>query len=138
MAEPKSDDVFLNGKAQVIEMLRYMRTDERERLIREIRLQSETLADELSRGEIGFNQIANLSDEQMNRLFDCVEAPILGMAIKGLSVDLQKKILSLAERSYAEEAYQFMTMSLSESQEKTLRAREKMGVYVAQIFSAAR
>ena len=41
----------------------------KERLIRQIRLQSAALADELSGEGVGFEQIVNLSEEQMKRLF---------------------------------------------------------------------
>ena len=135
MAEPKNGDIFLNGKAQVIEMLRHMQPDERERLIRQIRLQSSGLAKELSRESIGFEQIGNFSDSQMQHFFNYVQAPILGMAIRGLSVELQKRILSLAERSYAEEAYEFMTMNLNNEQEKIRQAKDKTGVFVAKVFT---
>ena len=57
------------------------------------------------------------------------------MAIRGLSVELQKRLLSLAERFYAEEAYHFMTMQLSDAEEKTLQAQEKTGIYVARILA---
>ena len=57
------------------------------------------------------------------------------MAIRGLSTNLQKKILSLAERSYAEEAYEFMTMNLRDEQNKTHQAREKAGIFIAKILA---
>ena len=133
MSEPKNGDIFLNGKAQIIEMLRCMRPDERVRLLRQVALQSSGLAKELSRESIGFEQIEKFSDAQMQQFFQYVQAPILGMAIRGLSVELQKRILSLAERSYAEEAYEFMTMNLSEGQNKTHQAREKAGIFIAKI-----
>ena len=131
MSEPKNGDIFLNGKAQVVEMLRYMKEDERERLIRQIRLQSSSLANELSGESIGFEQLGTLPDSQMQNIFNYIEAPILGMAIRGLGVELQKRILSLAERSYAEEAYEFMTMKLKDEWEKSRQAQEKVGIFVA-------
>ena len=134
MAEAKNGDIFLNGKAQVVEMLRQMRADERERIIRQIRLQSSTLANELSGESIGFEQVKNLSDPQIRSLFNHLQAPILGLAIRGLSVELQKRILSLAERSYGEEAYEFMTMTLTDEQDKIRQAREKVGGVVAQVL----
>ena len=132
MSESKSSDIFLNGKAQVIEMLKHMRPDEKERLIRQIRRQSTGLANELSRESIGFEQIGNFSEAQMRRFFTYVQAPILGMAIRGLAVELQKRVLSTAERSYAEEAYEFMTMNLEREGDKIRQAREKAGMFVPQ------
>ena len=69
MSEPKSGDIFLNGKAQIIDMLRYMRPDERDRLLRQVALQSSGLAKELSRESIGFEQIEKFSDSQMRSFF---------------------------------------------------------------------
>ena len=134
MSEPKNGDIFLNGKAQVIEMLRYMQEDERERIIRQIRLQSAAMANELSNESVGFEQVENLSDSQIKRLFDYIQAPILGLAIRNVEVELQKKMLSLAERAYAEEAYEFMTMNLQDEAEKVRQAREKVGGIVARVL----
>ena len=135
MAEPKNGDIFINGKAQIIEMLRCMRPDERERIIRQVALQSSSLAKELSQESIGFEQIGNFSDSQMKHFFNYVQAPILGMAIRGLSLELQKRMLSLAERSYAEEAYEFMIMNLKDERDKIRQAREKAGIFITKVFA---
>lgn len=126
MSTPKSNDIFINGRGQMIDMLKLMKPHERNKLLNNIRMQHAPLADDLSINSVGVEHIKNLSPYQIKSIFQFVQAPILGIALRGLDVGLQKKVLKIADRSYAEEAYKFMTMKLESEDRDIPRAQEKV------------
>ena len=55
--------VFINGKAQVLEMLQYLTPEEKERLIRQIRPRNPQLADEMMETSITFELLPKLPSQ---------------------------------------------------------------------------
>lgn len=121
-----STGVFLNGKAQIVEMLQFMPNEEREVLLKNIRLRNPSLADELVVGSYTFDQIDRLTDHELNIIFRYVSAPILGVALKDVSKNLQRRLLSIAPRPYAEEAYNILITPLSNEKRDIKRAQNKV------------
>ena len=135
MDTTKTDGIFLNGKAQVIEMLKYMEFDERENLLKQLRRQGrQLLADELMMSSLGLEQISLLKDQELKYLFYQVSAPILGIAIRSLDISLQRRVLSLAPRSYAEETYKFMTADIDNEEDKIQKAQDKTRKILVQMI----
>ena len=117
---------FINGKNQVIEMLSHLTFQEREKLIRKIKEQSPQLAKELLEKSISFNLLPNLNDLNIKKVVSHIDASILGVALKALPLQAQRKILSLCHRSYAEKAYQIMNTSINNEQKNINRACERV------------
>mgnify|MGYP006083600499 CR=1 FL=1 len=113
MDNDQAGGVFLNGKAQILEMMPLLSPTERNKLIKNIRMKNPQLADELVENSITFKNILDLSDETIRVILRYVKAPILGVALKSLPADDQRKVLCLCEREYAEQAYKGMTARLS-------------------------
>ena len=123
---------FINGKAQVLEMMQFLTPEEREKLIRNIRPRNPQLADELAAQSISFNTLRELNDHQLQLVFQYVQAPILGIAMKSMDMRTQRRLLSVAPRTYAEEVYNAMTTRLSNEANGIRRAQEKVkGVIIA-------
>lgn len=118
--------VFINGKAQIIEMLKFMSSDERETLIHNIRIKNPTLANELMSQSLTFDHIGKLNEHELTIMFQYVSAPILGVALKNAAPDIQRKILSLANRTYAEEAYKIMITPIGNEKRDISRAQNKI------------
>lgn len=118
--------LFINGRAQVIEMLEYMTAQERERLIKNIRLRNPQLANELMEKSISFEDVLRLNTQNLEVIFKYITPQIFGLALKGLTTDNQKKLLSIAPRNYAEAAYEIMIKSLPNEKRDCQRAQNKV------------
>lgn len=126
--------VFLNGKAQILEMMPLLSPVERNKLIKNIRMKNPQLADELVENSITFKNILDLNDDTIQVILRYVKAPILGVALKSLTPDHQRKILCLCEREYAEQAYKAMRARLSREiqdiDKACLRVKSVMGALI--------
>lgn len=118
--------VFLNGKAQIIEMLQFMNEAEKSTLIKNIRMRNPQLANELLENSLTFEHLNRLEDLEISTIFRYVQAPILGMALKNVSREFQKRILTLAPREYAEEAFHIMTAPMNNEIRTTQKAQDKI------------
>lgn len=125
-AESTQQGVFINGKAQVIEMLKYMQPEEREVLLKNIKARNPQLAMELTEDCLTFNDLNRLGDEELHLLFNYVKPAIWGLALKNTPRDFQRRVLGLAERDYAEQAYQVLTTTLKNEDRDTKRAQQKI------------
>ena len=94
--------IFLNGRAQIIEMLRIMDPVDRDTLLKNVRKRNPAMANELLEQSITIDHLTLLADPEIQLLFGHFPATILGVAMKGLSQELQRRLLSLAPRQYAE------------------------------------
>ncbi len=117
---------FINGKAQIIEMLQHMNRDERARLLKNIKIRNPQLADELTEQCFTFSDLDNLADSELQVVFNYISAPILGMALKNIERTFQRRLLSLATREYAEEAFRVLKTSYSSEKRDIKRAQNKI------------
>ncbi len=121
-----SQGIFINGKGQVIKMFQLLSDSEKEKLIAKIKIRNPALANELLQESYTFEDLQRLTDSNIIDLFPHVDAQILGLALKGASVSLQKRVLSLAERSYAERAYDTLIANLRDERIHMERAQKKV------------
>lgn len=123
---PGPGSIFINGKAQIAEMLQYMTLEEKQRLLKHIRSRNPTLAEEIEKQSFSFQDVFRLPDNMLKILLQQVQAPIIGIAIRGVPTDVQRKVLSLAARPYAEEAFKWMMAPLGDEKRDVKRAQEKI------------
>jgi flagellar motor switch protein FliG len=126
MENDNTGNVFINGRAQILEMFEYLTPEERERLLKQIRPRNPQLADEIMETSISFKSMVELPDHTIERILTYVKAPILGVALKTLNTQAQRKLLSLCERGYAEEAFKVMNTRLSNEARDVERACERI------------
>lgn len=136
--QPEQGSIFINGRAQVIEMLQFMSSEEKAKLIRNIRSRNPQLADELMESAVSFRDILKLDDDSVSLISQFVKAPIMGVALKALNPEEQRKILVLCERSYAEEAFKVMRTSLTNEVRDTKRACERVKSVIAALHKRKR
>jgi flagellar motor switch protein FliG len=125
-ANNNQNGYFINGKAQIIEMLQHMNRDERARLLKNIKIRNPQLADELTEQCFTFSDLDNLADSELQVVFNYISAPILGMALKNVERTFQRRLLSLATREYAEEAFRVLKTSYSSEKRDIKRAQNKI------------
>jgi flagellar motor switch protein FliG len=118
--------IFINGKAQIIEMLQHMPREERAKLLKNLKVRNPQLADELTEQCFTFNDLDNLEDHELQMIFQYITAPILGMALKNVERAFQRRLLSLAGREYAEEAFRVLKTSYSTEKRDVKRAQNKI------------
>lgn len=121
-----SNSVFINGKAQIIEMLQHMPRDERAKLLKNLKLRNPQLAEELTEQCFTFSDLDNLSDDDLQMIFHYITAPILGMALKNVERTFQRRLLSLANREYAEEAFRVLKTPYATEKRDIKRAQNKI------------
>ena len=122
----RNEGVYINGKAQIIEMLQYMQPEAREKLLKNIRLRNASMAQELVRESMTFDVVENLGDEDWQKIFNYVDARILGVALKMSNRNFQRRLLKLAPREYAEIAYDVMTTPIENGVDKSKRAQRRI------------
>ncbi|MGZ3788463.1 MAG: FliG C-terminal domain-containing protein [Bacteriovorax sp.] len=125
-ANNNSNSIFINGKAQIIEMLQHMPREERSRLLKNLKVRNPQLAEELTEQCFTFSDLDNLSDGDLQMIFQYITAPILGMALKNIERSFQRRLLSLANREYAEEAFRVLKTSYSTEKRDIKRAQNKI------------
>ena len=122
----QKEGIFINGKAQIIEMLQFMDDAEKATLIKNIRLKNPALANELFHASLTFEHVNNLENSQIQILLNYISPAILGIALKGTSLEFQKRILGQLERSKAEKAYEVMSTPRRTDIADSKRAQEKV------------
>lgn len=126
MDNNNSTGIFINGKAQIVEMLQYMNREERVKLLHNLKLRNPQLAEELTEQCFTFSDLDNLTDQELSMIFNYVTAPILGMALKNIERNFQRRLLSLATREYAEEAFRVLKTTYSTEKRDIKRAQNKI------------
>jgi flagellar motor switch protein FliG len=124
--ENTSKGIYINGKKQIIDMLQFMNEGERKKLLDSIRIKNPTMAKELSEKSFSFNDLVKLEERVLGRVFQDISPAIIGLALHLASVELQRKVLSVIDRSAAEQAYEIMTSSLGDKKNHCFRAQQKI------------
>ena len=125
MIQNQNRGIFVNGKNQVMEMLKYMTPQHKENILNHIRLKNPSLADELTLGCLDFSLLEKLDDNDIRRIFTHVDPVVFGLAIRPVNRSLQKHLLSRASRDYAEVAYESMTKVLKNEASLISKAQRK-------------
>ena len=118
----KGTGIFINGRSQVMEIFALLSESEKKRLLGQIKLKNPQLAEDIMQQSIRFETLLTLKDLQIQQIISSLKAPVLGVALKALDIDSQRRILSLCPRPYAEEAYRIMNLKLSNSTQSIQKA----------------
>ena len=124
--ESNQNNIFINGRQQIIEMLQYMEEGEKQKLLNNIKLRNASMAKELSEQSFSFKNLFSLSRKSLERIFSKVNPAIIGLALYPLDPKLQRKALMSLDRGLAEEAFHIMKQNLSHKKQETQRAQEKI------------
>ena len=123
---PNEKGVFINGRVKAFEILKRLEEKEKTGLLKKIGIKNARLAEELADNSYNFSQIYRLSDNNLKMIISNIPAGIFGVALRNLDREFQKRVLTLAHRSFAEKAYETLSMDLSDEQINIQRAQSKI------------
>jgi flagellar motor switch protein FliG len=127
--------VFINGRQQIVEMLKIMEPADKASLLANLRKRNPILAGELLEESINFSCLENLSHPEIQLIFSFTEASTWGMALQGLGASFQRKILSLASRHFAEQAFRIMTTTHARPSD-IAKAQDKILAVIIELHKA--
>ena len=125
-AKTNENGIFINGKAQVIELLQQMNASDKARLLKNLRVRNPTLAKELTESCISFESIWDLDDAGLKTVVSQVQPTILGLALSLVHVKNQRRVLSLIPRESAVRAFDIMQKDLTGNRNECQRAQQKI------------
>lgn len=138
-ANAQNGGIFINGRGQIVEMLKYMNPTERATLLKNIKHRNPALAKELYSESITFETIYSLDEVDMGQIFQFIKAPIFGVALKKAPKAFQRTVLSLAPRAYAEEAYNYLIRDLGSNEVRDIeRAQKRVSDTIAALNNRGR
>lgn len=138
-ANASNGGIFINGRGQIVEMLRFMTPAERATLLKNIKNRNPALAKELYAESITFDTIYSLDEVDLTQIFQFIKAPIFGVALKKAPKAFQRTILSLAPRAYAEEAYSYLVQDLGSNEPRDIeRAQKRVSDTIAALNNRGR
>lgn len=125
-AKTNENGIFINGKGQVIELLKQMSAGDKARLLKNLRVRNPTLAKELTESCISFESIWDLDDAGLKTVVSQVQPTILGLALSLVHVKNQRRALSLIPRESAVRAFEIMQKDLTGNRNECQRAQQKI------------
>lgn len=124
--EKNSQGYSVKGREQIIRMLRVMTKDERQLIINRLRLKNPILADELTFESFSFDQIAELSTQEIIFIGQHINNNIWVLALKHSDRPIQQKILRSLERSKAEEIFQKLQSNFLPTLHESTKAQDRI------------
>ena len=73
-----------------------------------------------------FNKIFNLDDKSIRLLIKQINPSILGVSLKGSPINQQRRVLSLAQRDYAERAFAMLTNAINDEENSIIKSQQKV------------
>lgn len=122
----ENQGVFINGKEQIIELLQFLPDSEKQKLLLNIKARNASMAKELSEKSLSFNNILDLEEESLKKVFSVCSPAIIGLALSLATRLNQRKVLSVIARESAEQAFQIMNRDLSTKRRECIKAQEKI------------
>lgn len=126
MSNQENTGVYLNGKKQVIELLKRMEGADKQTLLKNLKARNPVLAKELAELCVNFDSIWELDDNSLRSVLAHVQPTILGLALNITQVKNQRRALSLIERPHAIRAFEIMQKDLSSNRNECQRAQAKI------------
>lgn len=126
---------FIDGRGQIIEMLKFMNPNEKQILLKNMRPRNAQLVDELSKENISYRSLFELSDEKMHTALRKIPSIVIGLSLKDMDVHLQKKTLSHMSTERAEKAFKMMNTAISNKNQVILKARNKISKILESLIS---
>ena len=133
MEDSNKVGTFINGEAQAVEILTSLSQVEREKILKYINARNPQVAKSLTQRCFGLDALLDLGQDELNQLSNTVNPKILGIALKGASIDFQKQILLKLRRQDAEICYDAL-ISPQMSEDATVKRAQARIVEVATKF----
>lgn len=104
----EKNDIVINGRAQVVEILKRLPEDHKNKILKSLKNRDSSLAHELSWQTLTFEGIAKAQDSQVKALLEYISSPVIAIALKDQDMGIQKKFLTNLSRDRAKEVFQLL------------------------------
>lgn len=101
----EKSDIVINGRAQVVEILKKLPEDHKNKILRSLHDKNSTLAHELSWQTLSFTGICQIKDDFLKGLLEYVSSPVIAIALSDQTVETQKRFLTNLSRERAKEVF---------------------------------
>jgi flagellar motor switch protein FliG len=119
------NNIFINGKKQAIEILQGLSSKERNLIIQNLSVKNPSLAKDLSYQTYNFNNILELEDSSIQKIFEYCSAAVIAVSIFPLSDEVKRRVLQIIPREKAKEVFRiYKTQPVSQQDSK--KAQEKV------------
>lgn len=125
--------VFINGRGQVVDLLRTLQDTEREKILKILKIKNPAMARDLTIQCLTFHYFINLDHEKIKIACQYISGNVLGFALSDQTIQNQKMILSIVERKKAMEAFQIISGEKG-SQSETQKSQRKIVQIVAELI----
>jgi flagellar motor switch protein FliG len=99
-------DIIINGRAQVVEILKRLPEDHKNKILKSLKGKNSSLAHELTWQTLTFDGLKELKEAQIKLLLDYVSSPVIAIALFDQDVEVQKRFLGNVSRERAREIFQ--------------------------------
>jgi flagellar motor switch protein FliG len=104
----EKNDIVINGRAQVVEILKRLPEEHKNKIIRSLKNRDSSLAHELSWQTLTFEGITQSKDLQLKALLEYISSPVIAIALKDQDISVQKKFLNNISRERAKEVFNLL------------------------------
>lgn len=132
-ASQNEKGVFINGRGQVVDLLRTLQETEREKILKILKIKNPAMARDLTIQCLTFNYFIHLDQEKMNIACQYISGNVLGYALSDQNIQVQKMILNIIERKKAVEAFQIIS-EYRGTQTETQKSQRKIIQIVAELI----
>jgi flagellar motor switch protein FliG len=129
------EDVIINGRAQVIELLKKLPIENKEKILQNVRQKNPKLAKELSMYTVTFETFTEIEEDKLIIVLPYISNKILSLALKSTDQNLQRKILKNLNKSRAIDVFNEMRSDTSSLQD-TLKARDKIAQILGSLYQS--
>jgi len=118
-------EIVINGRAQVVDILKRLSEDHKNKILKSLIKKSPNLANELAWQTLTFESIVHFESAQISILIEYVSTQILAMALSDQPSELQRKLLGTMNRERAKETFMYIK-SRPNKPHDCKKAREKI------------
>lgn len=129
------EDVIINGRAQVIDLLKKLPDENKQKILNVVKQKNPKLAKELLMYTITFENFLALSPSDLTVVLPYISNRILALALKSQTEDTLRKILQNLSRPRALEIFTSLKDDTSPLQD-TLKAREKVAQILGSLYQS--
>jgi len=129
------EDIIINGRAQVIELLKKLPSENKEKILKSVRQKNPKLAKELSMYTVTFDTFFELEEDKLNIVLPYISNRILALALKSMDHHGQRKILRSLAKSRAMEVFSIIRADTGPLQD-SMKARDKIAQILGSLFQS--
>ena len=104
----EKNDIVINGRAQVVEILKRLPEEHKNKILRSLKNRDSSLANELTWQTLTFSGITQSKDFQLKSLLEYVSSQVIAIALHDQDAVIQKKFLTNISRERAKEVFQLL------------------------------